>query len=58
VAHATKLNGVLVLIGLLGGVSAFGASGLLLGPVLISVAAGLLTNYTPKESARRPADST
>jgi predicted PurR-regulated permease PerM len=43
VAHATKLNGLLVLMGLLGGVQAFGASGLLLGPVLISVAAGLLT---------------
>ena len=57
VAHTTKLNGLLVLIGLLGGVRAFGASGLLLGPVLISVAAGLLTNYTRKESSvRRVAD--
>jgi predicted PurR-regulated permease PerM len=43
VAHATKLNGLLVLMGLLGGVQAFGPSGLLLGPVLISVAAGLVT---------------
>jgi predicted PurR-regulated permease PerM len=43
VAHATKLNGLLVLIGLLGGLQAFGVAGLLLGPVLISVAAGLLT---------------
>jgi predicted PurR-regulated permease PerM len=42
VAHATRLNGLLVLMGLLGGVQAFGPSGLLLGPVLISVAAGLL----------------
>jgi predicted PurR-regulated permease PerM len=42
VAHTTKLNGLLVLIGLLGGVQAFGASGLLLGPVLVSVAVGLL----------------
>jgi predicted PurR-regulated permease PerM len=50
VAHATKLNGLLVLIGLLGGVQAFGASGLLLGPVLISIVAGLVTaptNVTP-----------
>jgi predicted PurR-regulated permease PerM len=44
VAHSTKVNGLLVLIGLLGGVQAFGVSGLLLGPVLISVAAGLLTS--------------
>jgi predicted PurR-regulated permease PerM len=49
VAHTTKLNGLLVLIGLLGGVQAFGASGLLLGPVLISVAAGLLTNQPGME---------
>jgi predicted PurR-regulated permease PerM len=42
VAHATKLNGLLVLIGLLGGVQAFGPSGLLLGPVLISIVGGLL----------------
>jgi predicted PurR-regulated permease PerM len=43
VAQATHLNGLLVLIGLLGGVQAFGVSGLLLGPVFISVAAALLT---------------
>lgn len=43
VAKATHLNGLLVLIGLLGGVQAFGVSGLLLGPVFISVAAALLT---------------
>jgi predicted PurR-regulated permease PerM len=46
VAKATHLNGLLVLIGLLGGVQAFGVSGLLLGPVFISVAAALLT--TPR----------
>lgn len=44
VAHSTKLNGLLVLIGLLGGVQAFGASGLVLGPMLISIAAGLLAH--------------
>jgi predicted PurR-regulated permease PerM len=43
VAHGTKLNGLLVLMGLLGGVQAFGAAGLLLGPVVISVASGVLT---------------
>ncbi len=42
VSRVTKLNGLLVLIGLLGGVRAFGASGLLLGPVFVSVAAGLV----------------
>lgn len=43
VARATHLNGLLVLIGLLGGVQAFGVSGLLLGPVFLTVAAALLT---------------
>ena len=49
VAHTTKLNGLLVLIGVLGGVEAFGASGLLLGPVLISIAAALLTTRASSE---------
>jgi len=49
VARATHLNGLLALIGLLGGVQAFGVSGLLLGPVFISVAAGLLTAPRPSE---------
>jgi predicted PurR-regulated permease PerM len=42
-----SLNGLLVLIGLLGGVQAFGVSGLLLGPVFISIAAALLTAPRP-----------
>lgn len=42
VAHATRLNGLLVLVGLLGGVQAFGPAWLLLGPLLISVASGLV----------------
>jgi len=49
VAHTTKLNGLLVLIGVLGGVEAFGASGLLLGPVLISIAAALLATRASSE---------
>jgi predicted PurR-regulated permease PerM len=52
-AHTTKLNGLLVLIGLLGGVKAFGVSGLLLGLVLISVAAFLLTNQPDTEPSVR-----
>ncbi len=50
VAHTTKLNGLLVLIGLLGGVQAFGASGLLLGPVVMSIAAGLLAHRSTEPS--------
>ena len=53
VAKATHLNGLLVLIGLLGGVQAFGVSGLLLGPVFISVAVALLTAPYAAETIER-----
>jgi predicted PurR-regulated permease PerM len=53
VAKATRLNGLLVLISLLGGVQAFGVSGLLLGPVFITVAAALLTAPPHRESFLR-----
>jgi nucleotide-binding universal stress UspA family protein len=49
----TKLNGLFVLIGLLGGVQAFGVSGLLLGPVLIGIAAALLTPRGSSERSER-----
>ena len=42
-ASATHLNGLLVLIGLLGGIQAFGVSGLLFGPVLVMIGATILT---------------
>ena len=54
VAHTTKLNGLLVLIGIVGGVEAFGISGLLVGPVLISVAVGLVTSPPPIASPVTP----
>lgn len=41
VASATHINGLLIFIGLLGGVNAFGVSGILLGPVLIIIAVTL-----------------
>ena len=42
VSSATHVNGLLIFIGLLGGVQAFGLSGLLLGPVLVIISASLL----------------
>lgn len=42
VASTTHINGLLILIGLLGGINAFGVSGLLLGPVLVIIAVTLL----------------
>ncbi len=51
-ARTTKLNGLLVLIALLGGVQAFGAAGLLLGPVFVSIAAGLLRTAADQRAIR------
>ena len=61
VARRTGLNGLLVLVGLLGGVQAFGVSGLLLGPAVLSIAIGLLRGFAREESRdgyRRAAHST
>lgn len=41
IASATHLNGLLVFIALLGGVQAFGVSGLLLGPIALILVVGL-----------------
>ena len=43
--HA-RMNGLLVLISLLGGMSVFGALGLVLGPTLMATAVGILRTYT------------
>jgi predicted PurR-regulated permease PerM len=40
-AHATRMNGLLVLISLLGGVQAFGLVGLLVGPLIVSIVLAL-----------------
>jgi len=41
-----RMNGLLVLISLLGGMSVFGALGLVLGPTLMATAVGVLRTYT------------
>jgi predicted PurR-regulated permease PerM len=48
-AHATRMNGLLVMISLLGGVQAFGIVGLLLGPLVVSVVLALLAMYVREE---------
>jgi predicted PurR-regulated permease PerM len=42
----TQLNGLLVFVSLLGGLSAFGFLGLVLGPVIMATAIGMLDAYT------------
>ena len=41
-----RMNGLLVLISLLGGMGVFGAIGLVLGPTLMATAVGVLRTYT------------
>lgn len=44
-AGRTQLNGLLVFVGLLGGLAAFGALGLVLGPILVASFQALITAY-------------
>ena len=48
----TELSGLLIFIGIVGGVSLFGMLGLVLGPILIAMAAGVLSVY--RENAESP----
>lgn len=54
ISERAELNGLWVLVGVLGGVVVFGMIGVVLGPVIVAVAAGLLKAYTlpsqPQES--------
>ena len=44
-AGRTRMNGLLMFVSLLGGVSVFGLLGLVLGPLVVALAAGLLEAY-------------
>jgi predicted PurR-regulated permease PerM len=46
IARGSSLPFALVLLGVLGGVLAFGFVGLFIGPTLLAVALGLLRNWT------------
>lgn len=58
ISGRAELNGLWVLVGVLGGVTVFGMIGVVLGPVIIAIAAGLLKSYTipllPRETMERP----
>lgn len=60
ISGRAELNGLWVLVGVLGGVTVFGMIGLVLGPVIVAVAAGLLKAYTapvqPQERMVIPAE--
>ena len=53
----TQLNGLLVFVSLLGGIGAFGFVGLVLGPVIMATAIGMLDAYTKdRRTASRRSD--
>jgi predicted PurR-regulated permease PerM len=45
IADRSQLNALLVFVSVLGGVSAFGLVGVVLGPLVVATAAGLITGY-------------
>lgn len=54
-AGRAQMNGLVILVSLLGGIAAFGFIGLVIGPVILATATSLLAAYTepPTESAGR-----
>ena len=52
----TQLNGLLVFISMIGGISAFGLLGLVLGPVIMATTIGILDAYA-KHSLLEPSSS-
>jgi predicted PurR-regulated permease PerM len=51
----TSVNGLIVFLGLLGGVSVFGFVGLVLGPIILVIASTLLEALTRRAENRRAA---
>ena len=52
-AGRSSLNGLLVLIALLGGLATFGFIGIVLGPIVLAIAAGILEAYTSDEAREK-----
>ena len=50
-----SLNGLLVFISVLGGIAVFGILGVVLGPIVVATAVGVLDVYAGKDSASEPA---
>jgi predicted PurR-regulated permease PerM len=53
----TQLNGLLVFVSLLGGIAAFGFLGLVLGPIVMATAIGVLDGYTRERRTSSRAES-
>ena len=57
ISRGSSLPFLLVLLGVMGGVLAFGFVGLFIGPTLLAVALGLLRNWTNVNPVSRSQDS-
>lgn len=55
IAGRSQLNGLLVFISIMGGIQAMGFLGVVLGPLLVATAVGLLRGYHETIEAERPA---
>jgi len=52
-SEKVQMNGLVIFISLLGGISTFGMLGVVLGPVLVATAQGLLSGYVESREAAR-----
>jgi predicted PurR-regulated permease PerM len=52
-SEKVQMNGLVIFISLLGGIGTFGMLGVVLGPVLVATAQGLLTGYVDSREAAR-----
>lgn len=52
-SEKVRMNGLVIFISLLGGISTFGMLGVVLGPVLVATAQGLLSGYVNSQEASR-----
>jgi len=50
----TAMNGLLIFVSLLGGIAAFGAIGLVLGPLVMATGLAILTTYADSRAPSRP----
>jgi predicted PurR-regulated permease PerM len=55
ISGRTHMNGLMVFISVLGGISVFGLLGIVLGPIVVATAASLLDVYAPHARAGNPA---
>lgn len=56
-AGRTEMNGLLVLISLIGGLVAFGLLGLVLGPIIMATTVSLVDAYAAGRSERKTSES-